>query len=139
MGRLVSAVVLFYALEKLAVLLAVPLLLGAAWLKYKVHRMDGDKWDRYFRAMPNRKYAALFFVFYTIPLLAVAGVAFLIYRHFQFPEPALTALLLVVLGELRAVRKLDDHKAELWAKFRKLDRATGSTEEPGGAREQGRE
>ena len=139
MGRLVNAVILFYALEKLAVLLAVPLLLGAAWLKYKVHRMDGDKWDRYFRTMPNGKYAALFFVFYTIPLLAVAGVAFLIYRHFQFPEPALTALLLVVLGELRAVRKLDDHKAELWAKLRKLDRATGSTEEPGGAREQGRE
>ena len=65
MGRLVSAVILFYALEKLAVLLAVPLLLGAAWLKYKVHRMDGDKWDRYFRAMPNGKYAALFFAFYT--------------------------------------------------------------------------
>ena len=64
MGRLVSAVVLFYALEKLAVLLAVPLLLGAVWLKYKVHRMDGDKWDRYFRTMPNGKYAALFFVFY---------------------------------------------------------------------------
>ena len=31
--------------------------------------------------------------------------------------------LLVVLGELRAIRKLDDHKAELWAKLRKLDRA----------------
>ena len=77
MGRLVSAVVLFYALEKLAVLLAVPLLLGAAWLKYKVHRMDGDKWDRYFRTMPNGKYAALFFVFYTIPLLIAAGAAFL--------------------------------------------------------------
>ena len=32
MGRLINAVVLFYALEKLAVLLAVPLLLGAVWL-----------------------------------------------------------------------------------------------------------
>lgn len=122
MGRLVSAVVLFYALKKLAVLLAVPLLLGAVWLKFKVHHMDGDKWEQYFRTMPNRKYTALFFVFYTIPLLAVAGIAFLLYRHFQFPEPALTALLLVVLGELRAVRKLDEHKAELWAKLRKLDR-----------------
>ena len=115
MGRLVSAVILFYALEKLAVLLAVPLLLGAVWLKYKVHHMDGDKWDRYFRTMPNGKYAALI----------AAGAAFLIYRHFQFPEPALTALLLVVLGELRAVRKLDDHKAELWARLRKLSRTSG--------------
>ena len=122
MGRLVNAVILFYALEKLAVLLSVPLLLGAVWLKFKVHRMDGDKWEQYFRTMPNGKYTALFFVFYTIPLLAVAGIAFLLYRHFQFPEPALTALLLVVLGELRAVRKLDEHKAELWAKLRKLDR-----------------
>ena len=118
--KLIAGVLLFYGLGALATLLSVPLMLGGFWLKFKVHHMDGEKWEQYFRTMPNRKYTALFFLFYTLPLLLTAVAAFLLYRHFQFPEPFWTAVLLIVLGELRAVRKLDDHKAELWAKLRKL-------------------
>ena len=75
-------------------------------------------------AMVGMVVGTLILGFPMLSLLIAAGAAFLIYRHFQFPEPALTALLLVILGELRAVRKLDDHKAELWARLRKLSRTS---------------
>ena len=116
--KLVGGLISFYLLQKIAVLAAVGLFLLAIWVKFKVSHMDKDKWDRYFQEKSNRGYVAVFFFFYLIPHLALGGVAYFIYRGFSFPAPEVLALLVPVLGILKAIRRLDEHKEKLWAKIR---------------------
>ena len=59
-------------------------------------------------------------VFYTVPHLALGWVGYLLYSHFCFPAPAVLALLIPLLGILKAVRMLDENKEKLWARIRKL-------------------
>ena len=117
---IIGGVLSFYLLQKLATLLAVGLFLLAVWMKSKISHMDGEKWDQYFRTFSNRGYTAVFFVFYTVPHLALGWVGYLLYSHFCFPAPAVLALLIPLLGILKAVRMLDENKEKLWAKIRKL-------------------
>ena len=117
---IVGGVLSFYLLQKLAALLAVGSFLLAGWIKDKISHMDGEKWDQYFRTLSNRGYVAVFFVFYTVPHLALGWAGYLLYSHFRFPAPAVLALLIPLLGILKAVRMLDENKEKLWAKIRKL-------------------
>ena len=89
---IIGGVLSFYLLQKLAALLAIGLFLLAVWMKSKISHMDGEKWDQYFRTLSNRGYTAVFFVFYTIPHLALGWVGYLLYSYFCFPAPAVLAL-----------------------------------------------
>ena len=82
---IIGGVLSFYLLQKLAALLAIGLFLLAVWMKSKISHMDGEKWDQYFRTLSNRGYTAVFFVFYTVPHLALGWVYTCSILIFVFP------------------------------------------------------
>ena len=42
--EMLGAVILVFALQKIAALLSVPVILGMIWVKGKASRMDGEAW-----------------------------------------------------------------------------------------------
>ena len=128
MGRLVSAVILFYTLEKLAVLLAVPLLLGAVWLKYKVHRMDGDKWEAYFSQMPTAGMLERLGALLALGLAAAAALGYFVFRWRGFAHPGRLTAAFLLLGLLRLPKKLADRQDELVSKLLRFKSASFAPE-----------
>ena len=98
--EMLGAIVLVFALQKIAALLSIPVILGMIWVKGKASRMDGEAWEQYFRQVSNRQYVVFLLVSLTDPLI-LASLTFL-------------------FGIFHMIRKLDDHKRELWEKLRKL-------------------
>ena len=46
--EMLGAIVLVFALQKIAALLSIPVILGMIWVKGKASRMDGEAWSNIF-------------------------------------------------------------------------------------------
>ena len=103
--EMLGAIVLVFALQKIAALLSIPVILGMIWVKGKASRMDGEAWEQYFRQVSNRQYVVFLLVSYDFLSLT---------------DPLILASLTFLFGIFHMIRKLDDHKRELWEKLRKL-------------------
>ena len=53
--EMLGAIVLVFALQKIAALLSIPVILGMIWVKGKASRMDGEAWEQYFRQVSKKK------------------------------------------------------------------------------------
>ena len=118
--EILGAIVLVFALQKIAALLSIPVILGMIWVKGKASRMDGEAWEQYFRQVSNRQYVVFLLVSYGIPLLLLSALGYCLYDFLSLTDPLILAGLTFLFGIFHMIRKLDDHKRELWEKLRKL-------------------
>lgn len=118
--EMLGAIVLVFALQKIAALLSIPVILGMIWVKGKASRMDGEAWEQYFRQVSNRQYVVFLLVSYGIPLLLLSALGYCLYDFLSLTDPLILASLTFLFGIFHMIRKLDDHKRELWEKLRKL-------------------
>ena len=118
--EMLGAIVLVFALQKIAALLSIPVILGMIWGKGKASRMDGEAWEQYFRQVSNRQYVVFLLVSYGIPLLLLSALGYCLYDFLSLTDPLILAGLTFLFGIFHMIRKLDDHKRELWEKLRKL-------------------
>ena len=87
LGRLVEAAVLFQALSAVAALAFLGLTLGAFWLKFKIGRMDGDKWSAYFENMPTTGMLGRMGVLLALALCLAAALGYFLFL-WRGPAPA---------------------------------------------------
>lgn len=118
--KTVGLLALLLGLQAAASLLFIPALLGAFWVKKKVCRMDGEKWETYFRGISRRGWLLRFFAVYLPPLLLVSGGGYILFRAFSFSYPLGLAAFTFCLGIARAAWKLLRHRSELAEKLERL-------------------
>ena len=85
--EMLGAIVLVFALQKIAALLSIPVILGMIWVKGKASRMDGEAWEQYFRQVSNRQYVVFLLVSYGIPLLLLSALGYCLYDFLSLTDP----------------------------------------------------
>lgn len=118
MIKIIEAVILIFALQKIAAILFVPVLLGIIFGKGKISKMNTEQWESYLRGMSNRRFVIIFFISYSIALLSVSAGGYFLYDLLGLTDPLILAGLTFLFGILNVVRKLDDNKKELWKKIK---------------------
>lgn len=118
--KIVGLLALLLGLQLAASLLLVPALLGAFWVKKKVCRMDGEKWEAYFRRIRPGGWLLRLFAVFLPPLLLVSGGGYFLFRAFSFPHPLGLAAFTFCLGLARAAWKILRYRPELAAKLERL-------------------
>ena len=126
LGRLAALVVLFQAMKGVAALLFLGLTLGAFWAKFKVQRMDGEKWDAYFRNLPTTALLVRLGVLMGAALLAATLLSYVLLGAFGFPAPLQLAAVFCVMSAVRLVRKFSARREELVEKLLRFKPADGS-------------
>ena len=63
---------------------------------------------------------SILLVSYGIPLLLLSALGYCLYDFLSLTDPLILAGLTFLFGIFHMIRKLDDHKRELWEKLRKL-------------------
>ncbi len=117
--EMLGAIVLVFALQKIAALLSIPVILGMIWVKGRRAEWM-EAWEQYFRQVSNRQYVVFLLVSYGIPLLLLSALGYCLYDFLSLTDPLILASLTFLFGIFHMIRKLDDHKRELWEKLRKL-------------------
>ncbi len=115
--KTVGLLALLLGLQAAASLLFIPALLGAFWVKKKVCRMDGEKWETYFRGISHRGWLLRFFAVYVPPLLLISVGGYFLFRAFSYPSPFWLAVLTFCLGSMRAGWQIFRHRSELAEKL----------------------
>ena len=116
-GRLVELAVLYNALCAAAAAAFLGLTLGAFWLKYKLGRMDGDKWEAYFSQMSTAGLLGRLGALLALGLAAAAALGYFVFRWRGFAHPGRLTAAFLLLGLLRLPKKLADRQDELVAKL----------------------
>ena len=111
--RLVEAAVLFQALSAVAALAFLGLTLGAFWLKFKIGRMDGDKWSAYFENMPTTGMLGRMGVLLALALCLAAALGYFLFLWRGFPAPGRLTAVFLVIGALRLPGKMGERREEL--------------------------
>lgn len=83
--------------------------------------MDGEAWEQYFRQVSNRQYVVFLLVSYGIPLLLLSALGYCLYDFLSLTDPLILAGLTFLFGIFHMIRKLDDHKRELWRNLENWD------------------
>lgn len=96
--EMLGAIVLVFALQKIAALLSIPVILGMIWVKGKASRMDGEAWEQYFRQVSNRQYVVFLLVSYGIPLLLLSALGYCLYDFLSLTDPLILASLTFLFG-----------------------------------------
>ena len=116
--EMLGAIVLVFALQKIAALLSIPVILGMIWVKGKASRMDGEAWEQYFRQVSNRQYVVFLLVSYGIPLLLLSALGYCLYDFLSLTDPLILASLTFLFGIFHMIRygrnleNWDDEKEE---------------------------
>lgn len=117
---MLGAIVLVFALQKIAALLSIPVILGMIWVKGRRAEWMERRGSNIFDMVSNRQYVVFLLVSYGIPLLLLSALGYCLYDFLSLTDPLILASLTFLFGIFHMIRKLDDHKRELWEKLRKL-------------------
>ena len=115
--RLVEVFILFQALCAVAALAFLGLTLGAFWVKFKVQRMNEEKWTAYFEGLPTTALLLRLGVLLFLALCAAAALGYFLFLRRGFPAPGQLTAVFFVLGILRLPRKMGERREELVAKL----------------------
>lgn len=127
-GRLVELAVLYNALCAAAAAAFLGLTLGAFWLKYKLGRMDGDKWEAYFSQMSTAGLLGRLGALLALGLAAAAALGYFVFRWRGFACPGQLTAAFLLLGLLRLPKKLADRRDELVSKLLRFKSASFAPE-----------
>lgn len=104
-GRLIAFAVLASLLISLAGLVFVALFLAFLFLKGRVGRMDGDKWEGYFQSISTLGLLVRLGSLMAFAVALVAAVSIPLFQVLGFPAPERLALVLLAAGWAQLLRK----------------------------------
>ena len=105
-GRLACFVLLAALLTALAGLLFVLMVLSAFWLKAKLHRMDGDRWEDYFQSVSTLRLLLCLGGASLLSLLLTAWASVPLFSVLGFPAPERLAVVYLAAGAVKMFHKL---------------------------------
>lgn len=112
-GRLACFVLLAALLTALAGLLFVLAVLAAFWLKGKLHRMDGDRWEDYFQSVSTLRLLLCLGGASLLSLVLTAWADIPLFSFLGFPVPERLALVYLAAGGIRLLQKLSRGREEM--------------------------
>ena len=120
LGRLVAFAVLSSLLISLAGLVFLALFLAFVFLKGKVGRMDGDKWENYFQSIPTLGLLMRLGALMALAMVLVSILSVPLFQLLGFPAPERLALVLLAAGLTYTLGKLSREREKLLRKLLKL-------------------
>lgn len=118
--RWIGGAALLLGLVTFAGLCCIPCLLGVFWLKGKLCRMDGARWEQYLDDIGGRGFLARILAVYLLTLLFTTAMGYGLFALFGFPAPWALALLTFLAGAARTGVRLVRRRQELSEKLRRL-------------------
>ena len=112
-GRLACFVLLAALLTALAGLLFVLMVLSAFWLKAKLHRMDGDRWEDYFQSVSTLRLLLCLGGASLLSLLLTAWASVPLFSVLGFPAPERLAVVYLAAGAVKMFHKLSRGREEV--------------------------
>ena len=125
LGRLAALLAFFAVMNGLAALLFLGLTLGAFRLKYRICRMDGEKWTAYFAGLSLPALLARLGVLLGLALAGAAALCWGILRWRGVPGAGRLAAVFLAMSGARLVRRLSARREALVEKLLRLHPAAG--------------
>lgn len=119
-GRLIGFAVLSCLLISLAGLVFLALFLSAMFLKGRIGRMNGERWERWFRSVSTLGLLMRLGVLMAFAVLLVSIVSIPLFQFLGFPAPERLALVLLAAGLAYLLGKMNREREKLLRLLLKL-------------------
>ena len=119
--KLLGLITLMYLIVAVSGLVLVAAILGSFAIKKKVFKMDGEKWDVYFKSLSNSDYILRFGALYFISLSTSIYLGYFLFIAFNFQNPVVLSAITFVYGAVKITFKLYKNKATLIDKISKFE------------------
>lgn len=119
-GRLIAFAALSSLLISLAGLVFLALFLAFVFVKGRVGRMDGDKWERYFQSIPTLGLLVRLGALMSLAMVLVSILSVPLFQVLGFPAPERLALVLLAAGLAFLLGKLSRRREKLLRLLLKL-------------------
>jgi len=89
------------------------MVLSAFWLKAKLHRMDGDRWEDYFQSVSTLRLLLCLGGASLLSLLLTAWASVPLFSVLGFPAPERLAVVYLAAGAVKMFHKLSRGREEV--------------------------